>query len=169
MLPTTLSLSLSLPLSLCLSRKHSTDKCGSHQPHSNTERDAFYYFFVIIMSDILRRGKVSLLFTLYLLRFGQIHPKDIQTWYINNSLQAAVSYTELTAITAGHGGAGEVPHHHHRLLQGRHGLHIDVRRDQRGVIQQRPWLVRKLFISYSNSAVKLWYKSLVLQDLFAWQ
>ena len=50
------------------------------------------------MSDILRRGKVSLLFTLYLLRFGQIHPKDIQTWYINNSLQAAVSYTELPSL-----------------------------------------------------------------------
>ena len=50
------------------------------------------------MSDILRRGKVSLLFTLYLLRFGQIHPKDIQTWYINNSLQAAVSYTKLTSL-----------------------------------------------------------------------
>ena len=31
-------------------------------------------------------------------RFGQIHPKDIQTWYINNSLQAAVSYTELTSL-----------------------------------------------------------------------
>ena len=45
-------------------------------------------------------------------------------------------------IVAGHSGPGAVPHHHHRLLPGSHGLHPDVWRYQRGVFQQCARLVR---------------------------
>ena len=41
----------------------------------------------------------------------------------------------------GHGRAGAVPHHHHRLLPRGHGLHPDVRHHQRGVLQRRAGLV----------------------------
>ena len=50
---------------------------------------------------------------------------------------------KLKSDCLGHCWAGEVPDHHHCLLQGCDGLHTDVWRHQWGVIQQCSWLVRK--------------------------
>lgn len=55
----------------------------------------------------------------------------------------------------GHSRSGALPHHHHRLLPRRHGLHPYVWHHQRGVLQRCPGLVCDWLICFTWQECKL--------------